>query len=139
MSHTDEQLAQVEAFLAAVTPASKAADARVLDVLFREVTGFRPRMWGSIVGYGLYNYTYNTGHSGTSVATGFSPRARAHSIYIMPGYQDYGPIMARLGKHRTGKSCLYVNKLADIDLDVLRELVAAGVRDLNGFWPVEPT
>jgi len=96
-------------------------------------------MWGSIVGYGLYNYTYNTGHSGTSVATGFSPRARAHSIYIMPGYQDYGPIMARLGKHRTGKSCLYVNKLADIDLDVLRELVAAGVRDLNGFWPVEPT
>ncbi|WP_121063423.1 DUF1801 domain-containing protein [Chachezhania antarctica] len=140
MSDTDDQSTQVERFLEALAPAAKAADARVLDGLFREVTGFAPLLWrGGMLGYGLYHYTYQTGHSGTSLATGFSPRAKAHSIYIMPGYQDYGQILDRLGKHRTGKACLYVNKLADIDLDVLRELIATGLRDLETRWPVHPT
>lgn len=127
-------------FLASVEPKSKAADAVVLDDLFREVTGFQPRMWGpSIVGYGQYHYRYKSGREGDFLATGFSPRKAAHSIYIMPGYANFGPLLKRLGKHKTGKSCLYVNKLADIDLDVLAELVRAGLADLETYWPVEPT
>ncbi len=130
----------VDSFLAAVQPESKAADAQVLDELFRRVTGFDPLMWGpSMVGYGRYHYTYRTGRQGDFLATGFSPRKAAFSIYIMPGYAEFGEILNRLGKHKLGKSCLYVNKLADIDLVVLEELIAAGLKDLENYWPVEPT
>ncbi|WP_409201384.1 DUF1801 domain-containing protein [Leisingera sp. M658] len=68
-----------------------------------------------------------------------SRHARRHSIYIMPGYQDYGAILARLGKHKLGRSCLYVSKLADIDLEVLAELIRTGLKDLNAIWPVQPS
>lgn len=130
----------VSAFIDSVEPARKADEARQLDQLFREATGYAPLMWGaSIIGYGQYHYRYKTGREGDFLATGFSPRKSAHSIYIMPGYADFGDILSRLGKHRTGRSCLYVNKLADIDLDVLAELVKAGLRDLNRHWPVQPT
>ncbi|WP_170546347.1 DUF1801 domain-containing protein [Ruegeria arenilitoris] len=130
----------VERFLSAVEPASKAADAKVLNALFRKATGFEPVMWGpSIVGYGRYHYRYKSGREGDFLATGFSPRKAALSIYIMPGYADFGDILSRLGKHKLGKSCLYVNKLADIDLDVLAELIRAGLEDLEQHWPVEPT
>jgi hypothetical protein len=130
----------VDAFIADVEPAAKRDDAQVLDRLFREVTGFQPIMWGpSIIGYGQYHYVYDSGRQGDFLATGFSPRKARHSIYIMPGYADFGDILARLGKHKMGKSCLYVNKLADIDLDVLAELIRAGLADLNEKWPVQPT
>lgn len=130
--------ADVEVFLDAVEPASKSADARALDALFRQTTGFAPRMWGpSIVGYGRYHYTYASGRQGDWLATGFSPRKAALPIYIMPGYTDFGSLLARLGKHKTGKSCLYVNKLADIDAGVLQELIRAGLKDLNSRWPVQ--
>ncbi|WP_170402538.1 DUF1801 domain-containing protein [Ruegeria arenilitoris] len=130
----------VERFLSAVQPASKAGDALALDRLFRKTTGFEPVMWGpSIVGYGRYHYRYKSGREGDFLATGFSPRKAALSIYIMPGYADFGDILSRLGKHKLGKSCLYVNKLADIDLDVLAELIRAGLEDLEKHWPVEPT
>lgn len=131
--------ASVEAFLAGVEPARKAAEAQQLDALFRRVTGYEPQMWGpSIIGYGRYHYRYASGREGDFLATGFSPRKARHSIYIMPGYQDYGAILSRLGKHKLGKSCLYVNKLADIDLEVLAELIRAGLKDLNALWPVQP-
>ncbi len=130
--------ASVDDFLAAAPPA-KADDARRLDVLFRKATGFIPQMWGgSMVGYGRYHYRYASGREGDFLATGFSPRKAAFSIYIMPGYQDYGAILSRLGKHKTGKSCLYVNRLADIDLTVLEELIRQGLKDLNAIWPVSP-
>ncbi|UWQ36688.1 DUF1801 domain-containing protein [Leisingera aquaemixtae] len=129
----------VEAFIASVEPARKAAEAQQLDALFRRVTGYRPQMWGpSLVGYGRYHYRYASGREGDFLATGFSPRKARHSIYIMPGYQDYGAILSRLGKHKLGKSCLYVNKLADIDLEVLAELIRTGLKDLNAIWPVQP-
>lgn len=132
--------ADVMAFLQAVAHPVKRADGLRLHQIFTEVTGFTARMWGpTIVGYGQYSYTYRTGHSGTTLATGFSPRKARHSVYIMPGYADFGAILARLGKHKLGKSCLYFNKLADIDEDVLRALIAAGLRDLATHWPVEPT
>lgn len=131
--------ADIAAFLEAVEPPRKAEEARQLDRLFQQVTGFRPRLWGpSIIGYGRYHYVYDSGRQGDFLATGFSPRKAAFSIYIMPGYADFGAILQRLGKHRTGRSCLYVNKLADIDLAVLAELIRAGLEDLNRRWPVQP-
>lgn len=132
--------ADVAAFLAGVMPEPKARDALRLDRLFRDVTGFQPVMWGeAIVGYGRYHYRYKSGREGDFLATGFAPRKSALSIYIMPGYADFSDIHARLGRHKIGKSCLYVNKLADIDLEVLADLIRAGLRDLATRWPVEPT
>ena len=127
------------AFLNTVEPARRRQDGLVLLDLFEQVTGFDPAMWGpSMVGYGRYHYRYASGREGDFLATGFSPRKANLSIYIMPGYQDYGDILGRLGKHKLGKSCLYVNKLDDIDLDVLAELIRAGLRDLDAIWPVQP-
>lgn len=127
-------------FIAAVEHPTRRADAGVLDQLFRRVTGFQPRMWGpTIIGYGQYHYTYDSGREGDFLATGFSPRKANLSIYILPGYADFGSILDRLGKHKIGKSCLYVNKLADIDLTVLEELIHAGLEDLGKRWPVQPT
>lgn len=131
--------ADVSAFLAGVEPQRRKDDAHRLDRLFREVSGYEPCMWGAnIVGYGRYHYIYDSGREGDFLATGFSPRKSAFSIYIMPGYADYGHILNRLGKHRSAKSCLYVNKLADIDLDVLAELIRTGLSDLDRRWPVSP-
>ncbi len=129
----------VAAFLAAVEPDRRRSDAKRLDAIFRRVTGFGPVMWGpSIIGYGRYHYRYATGREGDCLATGFSPRKAALTIYIMPGYTDFSPILKDLGKHRIGKSCLYINKLADIDEEVLRRLIRAGLDDLASHWPVEP-
>ena len=128
----------VMTFLKAVMPERRRRDALRLDRIFREETGYNPVMWGpAIVGYGRYHYVYKSGREGDFLATGFSPRKAALSVYIMPGYADFGDILARLGKHKTGKSCLYINKLADIDEDVLRELIRAGLRDLATHWPVQ--
>ena len=127
------------AFLSGVEPARRRQDGEVLLDFFQKVTGFHPVMWGpSIIGYGRYHYVYDSGREGDFLATGFSPRKASLSVYIMPGYQDYGAILARLGKHKLGRSCLYINKLDDIDMDVLAELVRAGLRDLNEIWPVQP-
>lgn len=130
----------VETFLAAVEPDRKREEAIQLDALFRRVTGWQPKMWGpTMIGYGAYHYKYESGREGDFLATGFSPRKARHSIYILPGYTDFGGVLARLGKHAHGKSCLYVNTLADIDLDVLAELIEAGVRDLSKTYEVMPT
>lgn len=130
----------VQSFLAAIEHPVRRADAEKLDALFQEVTGWKPRMFGpTIIGYGSYAYTYDSGHSGTCQATGFSPRKANQVLYIMPGYQDFGHILDRLGKHKLGKACLYINKLADVDTDVLREVVTAGLEDLKTRWPVTAT
>ncbi|MCG6904687.1 MAG: DUF1801 domain-containing protein [Rhodobacter sp.] len=132
--------ADVGAFLDAVEPERRRVDAQRLDQIFRDVTGFNPVMWGdSIIGYGQYHFVYKTGREGDFLATGFSPRKASLSIYIMPGYGDLGALLDRLGKHKTGRSCLYINKLADIDEDVLREIIRTGLRDLATRWPVTPT
>lgn len=119
-----------EAFIEAVEHPGKREDARVLDALFRKVTGEEPQMWGpTIVGYGQYHYRYDSGHEGDMCRAGFSPRKAKHSLYLL-GCGDeraeaaFAPLLARLGKHSRGKACLYVNKLADIDLGVLGEMVA---------------
>ncbi len=128
-----------QGFIDTVEPARRKQDSGVLLKLFQTVTGFEPVMWGpSIIGYGRYHYVYKSGREGDFLATGFSPRKSALSIYIMPGYQNYSAIMNRLGKHKLGRSCLYVNKLDDIDVEVLAELIRTGLADLDKIWTVHP-
>lgn len=121
----------VEEFIEAVEPQSKREDAKVLDALFRKVTGEEPAMWGpTIIGYGSYHYKYESGREGDMCRSGFSPRKAKHSLYLMGRYCDEATgkkvdaLLEKMGKHKTGASCFYVNKLADIDLDVLEEIIA---------------
>ncbi|WP_121631469.1 DUF1801 domain-containing protein [Tropicibacter alexandrii] len=131
--------ASVAAYLEAVDHPRRREDAMVLDRLFQEVTGFQPRMWGdTIIGYGRYDYTYESGRSGSFLATGFAPRKANMVVYVMPGYADFSEILDRLGPHRLGKSCLYLGALSKVDLDVLAELIRAGLADLGQRWPVFP-
>ncbi len=124
-------------FIEGVEHPTRKADALVLFDLYKRITGYEPRMWGpTIIGFGRYEYKYESGRTGESLAAGFSPRKANLSIYIVPGYQDYDEILARLGKYKIGKSCLYVNKLADVDMDVLEELIRTGLSDLDKIWPV---
>lgn len=119
----------VESFLDSVEDEQKRADSYTLLKLIGEITGDKPVMWGSsIVGFGTYHYKYASGREGEFMVTGFSPRKRNLTIYIMPGFDQYAQMLSRLGKYKTGRSCLYVNKLADIDVDVLRELLEADVK-----------
>ena len=127
-------------FLDSVAPPERQAEARRLVQVFAEVTGLQPRVYtGGMVGFGRYDYTYDSGHSGSSFATGFAPRKAELSIYVLPGYGDFAAILARLGKHKMGKACLYLKRLADADEAVLRELIAAGLADLGRRWRIEPT
>lgn len=132
----------VDVFIEAVEPQAKRDDARVLDAMFRRVTGEAPKMWGpSIIGYGDYRTTYESGRDVHTMRAGFSPRKAKHSLYLMGGYcdditaQGRDEKLARLGKYSTGKSCLYVNKLADIDLAVLEEIVAADWQAMLRLFP----
>lgn len=126
-----------KAFIVTVEPAKKQADAEVLLDFFSRVTGLKPKMWGpSIIGYGRYHYKYESGREGDFMLTGFSPRKQNLTLYIMPGYR-FGEMqekLARLGKHKLGKSCLYINKLADVDMDVLEEIVIEGVDYMRGKY-----
>ncbi len=137
---TKANTAPVEDFLRTVEHPTRRADGMRLNEIFHEVTGWKPQMWGpTIVGYGQYHYIYDSGREGDHLATGFSPRKANLSIYIMPGYADFSEILSRLGKHKIGKSCLYLNKLADIDEDVLKELIQAGLDDLGRRWAITPS
>lgn len=131
---------RVADFLAAVPDARRREEAGVIDALHRRVTGCEPRMWGpSIVGYGSYDYKYDSGREGTMCRAGFSPRKAALTIYLMGSYCDRQAeaeaLFAQLGKHATGKSCLYLKKLADVDLDVLEQLVALSWDSMNTRYP----
>ena len=127
--------ANVDAFIDAVEDPRKREDSRAIAAMMAEVTGAPARMWGSsIVGFGSYHYRYASGREGDFMETGFSPRKRALTLYIMAGFSDYGELLAKLGKHTTGRSCLYIKRLADIDQDVLREMVAQSVRYIRGKY-----
>ena len=119
----------VDAFLQTVDDEKKRADCfRILDMM-GEITGEPPVMWGgSIVGFGTYHYKYESGREGDMLMTGFSPRKSNLTLYIMPGFGRYAELMDKLGKYKTGKSCLYIKRLADVDEAVLRELVDEGYR-----------
>lgn len=122
-------------FVEALEHKTRKADAKALLELFGNVTGMEPKMWGpSIIGYGSYHYKYESGREGDSILTGFSPRKANLVMYIMPGYEDLGDSLGKLGKFKIGKSCLYINKLADIDMDVLRDLIVSGVEEMKSKY-----
>jgi hypothetical protein len=128
--------ASVTAFLAAVEPEERRADARAIDRLMRKVTGKSPRMWGpTIVGYGSYHYKYASGHEGDAPAAAFSPRKPNLTLYLEPALYEDRATMARLGKHSTGKTCLYIRRLSDVDMSVLEDLVARSYADTMGKHP----
>ena len=128
--------ASVDAFIDAIPDERKREDARAVAALMAEVTGTPAKMWGSsIVGFGSYHYRYASGREGDFMETGFSPRKQALTLYIMAGFSAYPDLLARLGKHSTGKSCLYIKRLADVDLAVLRELVERSVAFIRKKYP----
>jgi len=116
--------ASVEAFINSVADESKRRDSFAILELMRKVTGEEPKMWGdAIVGFGKYHYKSKSGQEGDWFTTGFAPRKQNISIYLMCGFDAFGDKMDRLGNYKTGKGCLYINKLADIDVDLLEEMV----------------
>lgn len=124
-------------FVATVEHPTRRSDAETLLDLMSKVTGWEAKMWGpAIIGFGEYHYKYESGREGDFMRTGFSPRKQNMVVYIMPGYTNYDPILDRLGKHKKGKSCLYINKLADVDLEVLEELIQAGLDDMAKKYPL---
>ncbi|MBL0045227.1 MAG: DUF1801 domain-containing protein [Flavobacteriales bacterium] len=119
--------ASVEAFIDKQS-ADVAADCRIISKLMKKATGEEPKMWGaSIVGYGRYAYEGASGRSGEWMITGFSPRKTNLTVYIMMGFEKEAALMKKLGKHTTGKSCLYIKRLSDVDLMLLEELIVKGV------------
>ena len=110
-------------------PAAMAADCRTVMALMQKATGEEPKMWGaSIVGFGRYAYQGASGRAGEWMITGFSPRKANLTLYIMMGFEKEAALMKKLGKHSTGKSCLYIKQLADIDMKLLEKLVVKGVK-----------
>ena len=127
--------ASVTAFMSAIGDRQMRADAMKVAAMMRRATGKRARMWGpSIVGYGSYHYRYASGREGDFMITGFSPRKQALTVYIMPGFSRFEELMAKLGKYKTGKSCLYIRRLADVDEAVLERLIGESVRYMRAHY-----
>lgn len=116
------------AYICALDEGRRKREAEILLPWFETVTGLKGQMWGpSMIGFGRYHYKYDSGREGDFMLTGFAPRKAAMTLYIMPGYRDMSETLARLGPHRIGKSCLYLNRLELVDMDVLAEIVTDGV------------
>ena len=132
---TRQNSASVAAFLKK-SKLSKRQDCETIIGIMVEATGEKPMMWGSsIIGFGSYHYKYASGREGDWLLIGLSPRKQNISIYIMDGFSNYEKLLAKLGNHKTGKSCLYINKLANIDMRVLAELVMRSVKNMRKKYP----
>ncbi len=128
---------EIEQALAKVANARIRQEARVLLDLMHEATSLTPYLSGKIIGFGRYHYQYDSGHSGSAIVTGFAPTKTHFTVYIMPGFADYQGMLARLGKHRSSKSCLYINKLADVDLTELSAIVKRSATDMAAKYTIE--
>lgn len=132
---TKPNQSSVTAFINGIENKQKKADARKVAAMMRKATGSRARMWGSsIVGYGKYRYTNAAGKECEFMLTGFSPRKQALTLYIMPGFSESKALMKKLGRHTTGKSCLYLKRLADVDESVLRKLINESVQRMRKMY-----
>lgn len=130
---TTETDASVDAFLAAVEDETRRAEGRTLCDLMREVTGLEPKMWGpSMVGFGSYHYRYESGREGDMFLVGFSPRKAALSLYLTNAVEEVADLLPKFGKHTTGKACIYVKSLSDVDLTVLRKMIARAIKKAGG-------
>lgn len=133
---TKRNKGDVQTYLNSVENEVKRQDSFTIMELMKEVTGEEPEMWGdSIVGYGTYHYKYASGREGDWFLTGFAPRKQNLTLYIMAGFDQYDNLLGDLGKYKTGKSCLYINKLEDVNQDVLRELVRQSVEHMKNTNP----
>src|SRR5688500_6882004 len=126
----------VESHIAAIANEEQRHDAQSLVALMRKVTKQEPRMWGpSIVGFGSYHYRYASGHEGDSALAGFAARGRELVVYIAPAFEGRDALLAKLGGHKIGKVCVYIRRLANIDLKVLEKLIARSVADTKSRYP----
>jgi hypothetical protein len=133
---TKKTAASVKDFLNRVPNERKRKDSFAVLKLMQEVTGAKPAMWGpSIVGFGQYHYKYASGREGDMPLAGFSPRKQALTLYITAGFDGYGELLGKLGKYKTGKACLYINKLEDVDLATLKEMVRRSVGHMARKYP----
>ena len=124
--------ASVTEFIKTIDDKEKRADVKKLSAIMREITGARARMWGpSIVGFGEYHYKYASGREGDFMLSGYSPRKQALTIYVIAGFEKFPELMKKLGKYKTGRSCLYVKRLSDIDEKILRQLIRKSVQYLR--------
>lgn len=131
-----ETEASVIEFIEKLESPKKKEDAYRLLEIFKEVSGYEPKMWGpSIIGFGSYHYTYESGHSGVAPLVGFSPSKARFSLYLLPVEEDKKDLVNKLGKVKLGKSCIYVNKLADIDLEVLKEMIRFSIAYTHKLYP----
>ena len=129
---TKKNDANVESFIMQVEDPKKREDSFAVIKLMQKITGVAPKMWGgSMVGFGTYHYVYASGHSGDWPLLGFSPRKQNLTLYMMAGFSKYEALMDTLGKYKTGKSCLYVKRLSDINIDVLEKLIAESIEYMN--------
>lgn len=127
--------ASVKQFLLGVEDPQQRRDLKKIAAMMHRATGKRARMWGpGIVGYGSYHYRYETGREGDFLITGYAPRKQAMAIYILPGFERFGTLMGKLGKHKTGKSCLYIKRLADVDEKVLEQLIREAVKYMRKHY-----
>jgi hypothetical protein len=135
---TIENDASVSEFLNSIEDPRRRSDAKKVAAIMRRVTGKRARIWGtSIVGYGKYHYKYASGREGDFMLVGFSPRKRNLAVYIMPGFAEFQALMKKLGNYTTGKSCLYVKNLEDIDVNVLEKLIERSVKAMRKRYDVK--
>jgi hypothetical protein len=133
---TQPTAANVAAFIAAVPDATRRADAETLAALMARLSGAPAAMWGpSIIGFGEYHYRYDSGRTGSMSRIGFSPRKAETVVYLIDGFTGQAELLARLGKHRIGKSCLYIKRLADIDISVLEAMITASLATMAESYP----
>jgi len=127
----------VTQFINSIESDQKRKDAKAIAAIMRKASGERAKMWGaSIIGYGSYHYKYDSGHEGDAARVSFSPRKQNISIYIMPGYAGLEGLLKKLGKHKVGKSCLYINKLADVDVEVLTKIIEKSLVTMAKKYPL---
>ena len=127
--------ASVTAFINSIDDKQKRADARKVAAMMHKATGKRAKLWGpSIVGYGTYHYKYASGREGDFLMTGFSPRKQALTVYVMPGFEHFETLMNKLGKYKTGKSCLYIKRLSDVDEKILEQLINRSVKYMREHY-----
>ncbi len=136
MNKTRPTVASVAGFLAQVEPESRREDARRIAAMMESLSGEPPRMWGpAIIGFGSYHYRYESGREGDAPRIGFSPRKGALVLYLVDGFPRHAELLARLGRHQTGKSCLYIKALADIDMEALEALVRGSIAWMDDRYP----
>ena len=132
---TAETSVSVNDFINSVKDETKRKDSFSLIDLIEKQTGFEPKMWGpGIIGFGSYHYKYDTGHEGDSPLIGFSPRAAAITLYLSAQFENREDLLEKLGKHKTGKGCIYIKKLGDINIETLQKMIANHIRNIQKLY-----